>query len=75
LSLGEPDFNTPPHIKAAGLRAIERDFTKYTEALPASAAGQPLGVDCAALLLPDLKLDYVAITCIARIDVATLQGR
>ena len=25
-------------------------------------------------LVGDLKLDYVAITCVARIDVATLQG-
>ena len=30
LSLGEPDFHTPDHIKAAGIAAIERNFTKYT---------------------------------------------
>ena len=29
---GEPDFNTPEHIKAAGIRAIETNFTKYTAA-------------------------------------------
>lgn len=27
---GEPDFDTPNHIKSAGIRAIESGFTKYT---------------------------------------------
>jgi aspartate aminotransferase len=27
---GEPDFPTPPHIKAAAHRAIDANFTKYT---------------------------------------------
>lgn len=27
---GEPDFDTPDHIKAAAIRAIEAGFTKYT---------------------------------------------
>ena len=30
LGAGEPDFETPPHIKAAGMRAIESGKTKYT---------------------------------------------
>lgn len=30
LSLGEPDFHTPENVKAAGIAAIQRDFTKYT---------------------------------------------
>ena len=30
LSLGEPDFHTPDNVKAAGISAIQRDFTKYT---------------------------------------------
>lgn len=30
LSVGEPDFDTPKHIKAAGIKAIEEGFTKYT---------------------------------------------
>lgn len=29
---GEPDFNTPDHIKQAGIRAIENNITKYTPA-------------------------------------------
>jgi aspartate/methionine/tyrosine aminotransferase len=31
LSLGEPDFPTPSAIKAAGIKAIEQNFTKYTQ--------------------------------------------
>ena len=30
LGAGEPDFPTPPHIAAAGIRAIEEGRTKYT---------------------------------------------
>ncbi len=30
LSAGEPDFDTPQHIKAAAIKAIEEGFTRYT---------------------------------------------
>lgn len=30
LSVGEPDFNTPDHIKVAAKRAIDENFTFYT---------------------------------------------
>ncbi len=30
LGAGEPDFDTPAHIKAAAIEAIEKGFTKYT---------------------------------------------
>ncbi|PKG21521.1 aromatic amino acid aminotransferase [Niallia nealsonii] len=30
LTLGEPDFNTPEHVKAAGIEAIEQNYTHYT---------------------------------------------
>jgi len=30
LGAGEPDFDTPEHIKAAGIKAIETGHTKYT---------------------------------------------
>ncbi|MDY6850924.1 MAG: pyridoxal phosphate-dependent aminotransferase [Thermodesulfobacteriota bacterium] len=32
FAAGEPDFNTPEHIKAAGIKAIEDNFTRYTAA-------------------------------------------
>jgi len=31
LSVGEPDFPTPENVKAAGIKAIEENFTKYTQ--------------------------------------------
>jgi aspartate/methionine/tyrosine aminotransferase len=31
FSVGEPDFATPDNIKQAGVRAIEENFTKYTQ--------------------------------------------
>src|ERR1700733_2845750 len=30
LTVGEPDFDTPDHIKAAGIAAIQQGQTKYT---------------------------------------------
>lgn len=30
LTLGEPDFETPQHIKEAGIQAIQHNLTKYT---------------------------------------------
>lgn len=32
FGIGEPDFHTPEHIKQAAYRAIEENFTKYTDA-------------------------------------------
>jgi len=32
LSAGEPDFDTPEHIKEAAVRALKEGFTKYTPA-------------------------------------------
>jgi aspartate aminotransferase len=32
FAVGEPDFDTPDHIKRAGIRAIEQGQTKYTPA-------------------------------------------
>ncbi|MGM0498504.1 MAG: aminotransferase class I/II-fold pyridoxal phosphate-dependent enzyme, partial [Bacteroidota bacterium] len=30
LSVGQPDFNTPEHIKQAGIQAINDNYTSYT---------------------------------------------
>ena len=30
LSVGEPDFNTPDHIKAAAIRAVEENYSRYS---------------------------------------------
>ena len=53
---GEPDFDTPDHIKAAAQAAIEVGFTKYTP-----SAGIPeLRQAIADKLLADNKLEYKA---------------
>lgn len=31
LSVGEPDFATPENVKQAGIKAIQENFTRYTE--------------------------------------------
>ncbi len=31
LSAGEPDFPTPTHVKSAAIKAIQNNFTKYTQ--------------------------------------------
>ena len=31
LSAGEPDFDTPEHIKKAAIKAVKDGFTKYTD--------------------------------------------
>lgn len=33
FSVGEPDFDTPDHIKSAAIEAINKGFTKYTPAV------------------------------------------
>ncbi len=30
MSVGEPDFNTPEHIKIAAMRAVEENYSKYS---------------------------------------------
>jgi aminotransferase len=30
LTIGQPDFQTPEHVKKAGIKAIEENFTSYT---------------------------------------------
>jgi aminotransferase len=30
LTIGQPDFHTPDHVKTAGIKAIEKNFTTYT---------------------------------------------
>src|SRR5207249_4546392 len=53
---GEPDFDTPEHIKAAAQAALEAGFTKYT---PSSGTPE-LRQAIAEKLLADNKLEYKA---------------
>ena len=51
---GEPDFNTPEHIKEAAIQAIHENFTKYT---PASGI-VPLKEAVCKRMKEDCGLDY-----------------
>lgn len=42
LSVGEPDFNTPDHIKEAAKKAIDENFSRYSPV--------PGYIDCVRLL-------------------------
>ena len=56
LSMGEPDFKTPEHVKAEGIRAIRDDETRYT-AMDGTA---PLKEAIRLKLRRDNNLDYDA---------------
>jgi aspartate aminotransferase len=47
LSVGEPDFPTPPHICQAAAEAIQAGKTKYTPAVGVPALRQAVAVDAA----------------------------
>ena len=52
---GEPDFPTPPPVKAAAHDALDHDFTKYTPAagiaeLKRAVARRRIGSQCAYVL-------------------------
>ncbi|MDO9440955.1 MAG: pyridoxal phosphate-dependent aminotransferase [Beijerinckiaceae bacterium] len=54
LSVGEPDFDTPDHIKQAGIAAIQRGETKYTPVLGI----QPLREAIVRKFKRENQLDY-----------------
>jgi len=56
LGAGEPDFDTPQHIKDAAIAAINRGFTKYTPVGGTASLKQAV----AAKLKRDNGLDYSA---------------
>jgi len=53
LQVGEPDFDTPAHIKRAGIVAIENNLTRYTP----SAGIAPLRDAVAAYAAPFRKME------------------
>jgi aspartate aminotransferase len=55
LAAGEPDFDTPEHIKQAAIRAMEQGKTKYT---PADGTAELKAAICAKLKR-DNGLDYI----------------
>ncbi|VTU31899.1 aspartate transaminase [Variovorax sp. PBL-E5] len=66
LAIGEPDFDTPAHIREAGCAAIERGETRYTPVAGTLALRQAI----AAKLQRENGLDYaprdIIVTCGAK---------
>ena len=56
LSIGEPDFPTPDHVKQAGISAIDENYTKYTSVGGAIALRQAIS----RKFKRDNNLDYHA---------------
>ncbi len=56
LSLGEPDFHTPEHIKEGGIKGIQENYTSY----PPIPGYLDLREAIAAKLKRDNNLDYTA---------------
>lgn len=54
LGVGEPDFQTPWHIRQAGIRSLENGKTRYTSNLGL----QPLRKEVAAYLKRRFQLEY-----------------
>ena len=42
FGVGEPDFDTPAHIKRAAVQALDEGFTKYTQPPESSSCVPPL---------------------------------
>jgi len=78
LSLGEPDFDTPSHIKAAAAQALEDGYTKYTPVpgLPdyVSAIGAKLArdndihVDKSQIVVSNGAKQSIANVCLSILD-------
>lgn len=72
LSLGEPDFDTPQHIKDAAVKAMDQGFTKYT----AVAGNLDLREAICAKLKKDNGLDFkpnqIVVSNGAKQDIANL---
>ena len=66
LAIGEPDFDTPEHIRRAAAEAIERGETRYTQVAGTLALRQAI----AEKLQRENRLDYsardIVVTCGAK---------
>ncbi len=60
---GEPDFDTPAHIKTAAVKALEAGKTKYEPAPGTPQARQAVATYLGQKMERDLKADNVMISC------------
>lgn len=63
LSAGEPDFDTPEHIKAAAIEAMERGLTKYTPVNGIAGLRQAVARKFKRENGLDYKPDQVLVSC------------
>jgi aspartate aminotransferase len=63
LGAGEPDFDTPDHIKAAAIRAIKDGFTKYTPVDGTAGLKQAVIDKFKRDNGFDYKLDQILVSC------------
>jgi aspartate aminotransferase len=72
FSAGEPDFDTPEHIKAAAVEAMRRGMTKYTDV----KGIEPLRAAIVAKYAEEYALDYrtedVVVSCGAKHSIYNL---
>ncbi len=66
---GEPDFNTPDHIKAAGIRAIEENKTRYTPSVGIAALRQGICKWLESELGLEYKPEQICVTSGAKHNV------
>jgi len=62
LGAGEPDFPTPPHVTAAAIDAINRQFTKYTANMGIAELREAVGARYQQDYGVSYKADEVVIT-------------
>ncbi|QXP91446.1 pyridoxal phosphate-dependent aminotransferase [Methylococcus capsulatus] len=63
LGAGEPDFDTPDHIKQAAIRAIEKGFTKYTAVDGTPGLKQAIQAKFKRENGLDYALDQILVSC------------
>ncbi|AAU91555.1 aspartate aminotransferase [Methylococcus capsulatus str. Bath] len=63
LGAGEPDFDTPDHIKQAAIQAIEKGFTKYTAVDGTPGLKQAIQAKFKRENGLDYALDQILVSC------------
>ena len=63
LEIGEPDFDTPDHIKEAAIQAIREGFTKYTPVSGIDELKEAVSFRFKEDLGLDYKMEEIMISC------------
>ena len=71
FTVGEPDFPTPDYIKAAGIEAINTDFTRYTCGIGINELRQAIVEKLKVENGLDYQLENIAVSSGAKHSIAT----